>query len=163
MRTLPAGATSKQGPPAAPKGSAAGTWFLRTLTTIHALGSLVLTGMTLYLLGGDDRAEALARSPGARLMVRALGGWLPVFLASLAIFLGSLAWASHHRRPWAWGAAVVAYSIGILGSMWEVSVGIHQAWLSVLINAGVVAMLLSAPTRWAYLGTSSDPFPKSSP
>jgi hypothetical protein len=126
-----------------------GLWFVRILTTIHALGSLVLVGMTSYLfLGGSP--EHLARTPGARLMVDATGRWLPAFLGSLAIFLGAMAWSSHHRRPWAWRAALLAYTVGVLGSLWEVSVGIHDAWLSALINLGVVALLLGRPTRRVY-------------
>ena len=126
------------------------TWFLRALTTIHSIGSLVLVGMTLYVLAGESHAEALARTPGARIMVDALGRWLPLFLGGLACFLAALAWSSFRRRPWAWYAAVVAYSIGVLGSVWEISVGIHQAWTSVAINAMIVTFLLIRPTRVAY-------------
>lgn len=132
--------------PMSMRGVTAGEWFVRILTSIHALGSLVLIGMTAYLLFGGNQND-LARTPGARLMVDLLGPWLPPFLGSLAILLASIAWSSFRRRPWAWRAAVVAYTIGIIGSAWEVSVGISQAWLSVLINAGVVSLLLSRPTR----------------
>jgi hypothetical protein len=106
--------------------------------------------MTVYVLSGETNAESLARTPGARLMVDALGRWLPLFLGSLSIFLAALAWSSHRRRPWAWYAAIVAYSIGVLGSAWEISIGIHQAWMSLAINALIVTLLLSAPTRRAY-------------
>jgi hypothetical protein len=130
-------------------------WFVRTLTTVHAVGALVLVGMTLYVLARPDHARQFARSPGAKLMVNVLGPWLPMFLGGLALFLGSLAWASFRRRPWAWRAAIVAYSIGVIGSLWEVAIGIQQAWVSALINAGVVAMLLSRPTRRAYFARPS--------
>jgi hypothetical protein len=126
-----------------------GEWFLRILTCIHALGSLVLFGMTTHLLIGGS-AETLAGSPGARLMVDVMGAWLPFFLGGLAVFLAALAWNSHRRRPWAWRAAVAAYSVGVAGSLWEVSVGIGRAWLSALINAGIVTLLLSGPTRRAF-------------
>lgn len=131
------------------KHPAIGVLFVRILTTIHALGSLVLVVMTSYLLLGGS-ADQLSRTPGSRLMVDALGPWLPAFLGSLAVFLGAMAWSSHRRRAWAWRAAVASYGIGVLGSLWEVSVGIHQAWLSALINGGVVALLLSQPTRCVY-------------
>jgi hypothetical protein len=127
-----------------------GEWFVGTLTAIHAIGSLVLTAMTVYVLAGRDHAEQLARRPGARLMVDLMGPYLPVFLGGLGAFLATLAWSSHRRRPWAWRAAVACYSVGVIGSLWEVSVGIRQAWVSVLINAAVVALLLSGPTRRAY-------------
>ena len=128
---------------------ARGIGFVRILTVIHAIGSLVLVGMTGFLLLGGD-AERLSRTPGSRLMVDALGGALPAFLGGLGVFLGAMAWASHRRRPWAWWAAVASYSIGVLGSLWEVSVGIRAAWLSTLINAGVVALLLVPSTRRVY-------------
>ncbi len=126
-----------------------GTWFVRILTVIHALGSIVLVGMTTYLLAGGP-AGALARTPGGRLMVEVLGPWLAVFLGSLAAFLAALAWSSLQRRPWAWRAATAAYSVGILGSLWEVSVGVTQAWLSVGINSVVVLLLLAPMTRRVY-------------
>lgn len=107
--------------------------------------------MTIYVLRGSDQAEALARTPGARLMVDIFGPFLPLFLGALAVFLGAMAWASHRRRPWAWRAAVASYSVGVLGSLWEVSIGIHQAWLSTFINAFVVTLLLTRATRRVYL------------
>ena len=105
--------------------------------------------MTSYLLLGGS-AERLAKTPGSRLMVDWFGPWLPGFLGGLAVFLGAMAWASHRRRTWAWRAALAAYTVGVLGSAWELSVGIQQAWLSLLINAAVVAMLLSPSTRAVY-------------
>ena len=126
-----------------------GMWFVRILTLIHALGSLVLVGMTAYLLAAGSPV-ALAKTPGARLMVEALGPWLPVFLGSLAAFLAAMAWSSNRRRPWAWRAALVAYSIGVVGSLWEVAVGIPQAWLSAGINSTVVLLLLAPSTRRVY-------------
>jgi hypothetical protein len=91
-------------------------------------------------------------------MVDTLGPWLAVFLGSLAVFLAAMAWSSHRRRAWAWRAALVAYSIGVLGSLWEVSAGIPQAWLSAAINATVVLLLLTPSTRGEYFHR-----PRSSP
>jgi hypothetical protein len=122
--------------------------FLRALTTVHGAGCVVLVFMTGYVLLGEQHAQALARTPGAQIMVRALGKWLPVFLAGLACFLGALAWGSQRRLGWAWTAAVVAYSVGIVGSAWEIVVGINQAWVSLLVNGAVVTMLFT--TREAY-------------
>lgn len=127
----------------------AGEWFVRILTAIHALGSLVLLVMTSFLLAGGS-AERMARTPGARLLVDALGPRLPWFLGGLAAFLAALAWSSYRRRPWAWRAALVAYTVGILGSLWEVSVGIERAWIAACINSGVVALLSSRATRLVY-------------
>lgn len=130
-----------------------GKWFLVLLSTIHAAGSAVLVGMTLYVLADSSHTTDLARTPGAQLMVETLRGWLPLFLGGLAGFLGALAWSSFHRRPWAWYGAVIAYSIGVFGSAWEISFGIDQAWLSISINALVVVMLLSRPTREAFFAS----------
>jgi hypothetical protein len=134
-----------------------GVWFVRALTAIHAIGSLVLAGIVVFHFAGGVDAVTFARTPGARLMIGALGPWVPVFLAVLALFLASMAWASHRRRPWAWRAAVAAYTFGILGSLWEASTGAWQAWLSVLVNAGVVTLLWSRPTRRAYFPQSREP------
>jgi hypothetical protein len=130
-----------------------GSWFLQVLTTIHATGSLILVGMTLYVLAGESHSEELARTPGARIMVDTLGRWLPAFLGGLACFLAVLAWSSYRRRPWAWYGAIIAYLIGVLGSAWEISVGIQQAWISLAINTIVVTLLLSHPTREAYFAS----------
>lgn len=45
---------------------------------------------------------------------------------------------------------MVSYTIGVIGSLWEVSVGIRQAWLSTFINGAVVAMLMRQSTRCVY-------------
>jgi hypothetical protein len=129
-----------------------GRVFVSALTAIHATGSAVLVGMLAFVLADPTNAERLARTPGARLLVDWTGPWLPAFFAALAAFLGALAWSSRRRQPWAWRGAVAAYSIGVLGSAWEVSIGIAAAWLSVAINAAVVAMLLAPATRAVYFG-----------
>jgi hypothetical protein len=52
--------------------------------------------------------------------------------------------------PWARSAALVAYSIGVAGSLWQVSTGIARAWVSLAVNAGVVALLASRAARDAF-------------
>lgn len=129
-----------------------GRAFVTALTAIHGTGSVVLVGMLVFVLADGANAERLARTPGARLLVDWTGPWLPAFFAGLAAFLAALAWSSHRRLRWAWGGAVTAYTIGVAGSAWEVSIGITQAWLSVAINAAVVAMLMAPATREVYFG-----------
>jgi hypothetical protein len=135
--------------PSASSSSSAGRRFVRVLTTIHAVGGVVLFAMASYLLAGGD-AERLAGSPGARLLVDSLGPWLPSFLGGLGAFLVALAWGSSRRMRWARSAALVAYSIGVAGSLWQVSTGIARAWVSFAVNAGVVALLASRAVRDAY-------------
>lgn len=107
--------------------------------------------MTAYVLGGPAHAEHLATTPGARILVDATGRWLPLFFAGLGTFLAALAWGSSRRRRWSWYGAVVAYSIGVGGSAWEIAIGIGPAWLSLAINAAVVATLASRGVRAAFL------------
>jgi hypothetical protein len=45
----------------------------------------------------------------------------------------------------------------VAGSLWEVAIGIERAWVSTLINALVVTLLMSGPTRRAYFSRSSSP------
>lgn len=78
------------------------------------------------------------------------GGGSPLFLGSLALFLGLLAWSSHRRLKWGWWGAVAAYAFGIIGSAWEISIGINNAWVSLLINSAVVTILLRPDTRKVY-------------
>jgi hypothetical protein len=94
--------------------------------------------------------EALVVSPGSAMVVSLFGAWTWIFLAAVGSFLVALAHASWRKRPRAWGMTVVAYGIGVVGSLWEVSVGVPQGWLAALINASVVAYASTPGVRRAY-------------
>lgn len=120
------------------------------LTVVHGLGSLVVFGMAAYIVVNGGDAEPLATTPGARQLVDWTGAYLPLFFLALGTFLGALAWGSHRRQRWAWPAAMVAYSIGVLGSLAEILAGHGRYAASLLVNGAVVAALASRPVRRAF-------------
>lgn len=125
-------------------------WGVHALTAIHGVGSLVCLGLAAGTAASPAFTEDLAISPGARLMVGLFGCWTFLFLLAVATLLGTLAWGSWHLRRWAWPLTLAAYSVGVLGSLWEVAIGIWQAWLSAAINAVVVAYASRPVVRRAY-------------
>lgn len=122
---------------------------VHVLTTVHAVGSLACASLAVAAVLPEAR-EALAISPGARLMMGLFGRWTTLFLAGVATLLAVLAYGSWRRRPWAWGLTLACYGVGVAGSLWEVAIGIEAAWLSAAINAGVVALALHPKVRAAY-------------
>lgn len=83
-------------------------------------------------------------------MIEIFGPWTWLFLGSIALVLATLSYGSWKLRRYAWPLTVVVYSIGVLGSIWQVSLGISTAWLSTAINAAVVAYALTTDVRSAY-------------
>ena len=94
--------------------------------------------------------EGLAISGGSRIMVDWLGERVPLFLLGIAAVLATLVYGSWHLRPWAWPLTLGCYTVGVLGSLWQVSIGIPQGWVSAVINGSVVAYALTRPVREAY-------------
>ena len=83
-------------------------------------------------------------------MVSLFGARTWIFLVGVGSFLVALAHASWRRRRRAWPMTVVAYGIGVVGGLWEVSVGVPQGWVAAAINAGVVAYASTPGVRRAY-------------
>ena len=131
MRGADGSAGSAADPPL-PKG-------LHVLTAIHGLGSLACTVLALGSAASAAFRQALARTSGSRLMVSLFGEWTWAFLLVVAVVLGTLAYGSWRRMRYAWPMTVIVYGVGVLGSLWQVSLGIEEAWASAAINAGVVA------------------------
>ena len=56
------------------------------------------------------------------------------------------AWVFLDRSPFegfvqpAWHMTLVVYGIVVLGSLWQVSVGIREGWMAVAVNGAVVCM-----------------------
>lgn len=112
---------------------------LHVLTAIHGAGSVVCAALSVGSATSAAFREGLARTGGSRLMVSMFGGWTWAFLLLVASVLGTLAYGSWKRRRYAWPMTIVVYSVGVLGSVWQIALGIEQAWMSAAINAGVVA------------------------
>lgn len=126
--------------------------FLHALTAIHAVGALACFAMAAGSAVSPAFREGLAVSGGSRIMVDAFGSWTWVFLTFVGTILAVLAYASWRRRWWAWHMTLVIYGIGVVGSLWQVSVGIAEGWVAGMVNAAVFAYAATPGVRRAYLG-----------
>lgn len=99
--------------------------------------------------------ESLAVSGGSRIMVAAFGASTWLFLAFIGSVLAVLALASWRVKPWAWHMTLIVYGIGVLGSLWQVSVGIREGWMAVAVNGAVLLYASRRSVREAYLRGSS--------
>lgn len=123
---------------------------VHVLTLIHGVGSLVCVVLSVGSALSIDFRRGLARTGGSRLMVDVFGGWTWAFLGFIAVVLATLSYGSWKLRPYAWPLTLAVYSIGVLGSLWQVSLGIASAWTAAVINAGVVAYATTPAIRRAY-------------
>ena len=121
--------------------------FVHALTAIHGLGALAVWLMAAYVAMGDGNADKLATTPGARQLVDWTGPWMAMFLVALGGLLAALAWGSHNGKSWSWPAALVAYAIGVVGSLAEIVAGYPNYWFSLVVNSAVVGMLLHPQVR----------------
>jgi hypothetical protein len=124
--------------------------FVHLLTVIHSIGAVACFTMAVGSALSPGFRESLVVSPGSALMISLFGAWTWIFLAAVGSFLVALAYASWRKRPRAWGMTVVAYGIGVVGGLWEVSVGVPQGWIAAAINAAVVAYASTPGVRLAY-------------
>ena len=123
---------------------------LHALTAFHALGALACFVMAAGSALSADFRDGLAMSGSSRIMVSTFGYLTPVFLAFVGVILTILARASWKKRWWAWHLTIAVYSIGVLGSLWQVSVGIHEGWLATIVNGTVVIYASRPSVRRAY-------------
>lgn len=128
---------------------------VHVLTTIHGVGSLVCLVLSAGSAASSAFREGLARTDGSRLMVELFGPWTWAFLGLIAAVLATLAYGSWSRRRYAWPLTLAVYSIGVLGSLWQVSLGIAAGWISAVVNAGVVVYAATPGVRRVY-GWGSD-------
>lgn len=124
--------------------------FLHLLTAIHAVGAVVCFAMAFGSGLSESFRNALVVSGGSDIMVKVFGPLTWAFLAFVGGVLAILAFASWRKRPWAWHLTLVVYGIGVLGSLWQVSVGIGEAWVAVIVNGAVVAYAARPSVREAY-------------
>lgn len=127
--------------------------FLHVLTAIHALGAVVCFVMAVGSAASPGFRDALAVSGGSELMVEYFGTRTWAFLLFVAAVLATLAYASWHVKPWAWELTLVMYGIGVLGSLWQVSMGIPEGWLAAGVNGAVVIYASTSGVRNAYHDT----------
>ncbi len=124
--------------------------FVHVLTVVHALGALACFTMAVGSATSDRFREGLAVSGGSTIMVEFFGTETWVFLVFVGLVLAVLAYASWQVRPWAWHMTLIVYGIGVLGSLWQVSVGIPQGWVAAAVNGAVFAYAATPKVRHAY-------------
>jgi hypothetical protein len=124
--------------------------FVHALTAIHATGAVACFVMAAGSAISPAFRERLVVSPGSALVVSVFGARTWIFLSGVGSFLVVLAYASWRKRRRAWPMTLIAYSIGVAGSLWEVSVGVPQGWIAAAINAAVVTYAATPGVRRAY-------------
>lgn len=124
--------------------------FLHVLTAIHALGALVCLVMAVGSAISPGFLEALAVSGGSELMIQYFGTLTWAFLLFVGAVFATLAYVSWHVKPWAWELTLIVYGIGVLGSLWQVTMGIHEGWMAAMVNGAVVTYAVTPGVRSAY-------------
>jgi hypothetical protein len=128
--------------------------FLHVLTAIHAVGALACFSMAVGSAISAEFRQSLAVSGGSKLMLDLFGASTSIFLLFVGIVLAVLAYGSFRVRSWAWAMTLVVYGIGVIGSLWQVSLGIRPGWISAVVNGGVVVYASRRNVREAYFGNS---------
>lgn len=123
---------------------------VHVLTAIHGIGSLVCAVLSAGSAVSEGFRRSLARTGGSRLMVGIFGDGTWAFLLFISVVLAVLSWGSWNLRRYTWPLTLSVYAIGVLGSLWQVSVGIEAGWVSAVINAGVVVYAATPDVRRAY-------------
>ena len=77
------------------------------------------------------------------------GTW--VFLLFVGSVLAVLAYSSWRVHWSAWPMTLLVYGIGVLGSLWQVSMGIPQGWMAAAVNSAVVIYAARPAVRRAYM------------
>jgi hypothetical protein len=72
-----------------------------------------------------------------------LGGFAGVLVLALAFVQAGILWGLWTVRRWAWGAAVVFYSLGVLLAFVDILAGDLGAVVRLLLDAAVVAYVYS--------------------
>lgn len=123
---------------------------VHALTAIHGVGALVCAVLSAGSAVSTGFRQSLAQTGGSHLMVEFFGQWTWGFLLFIALVLAALSYGSWNLRSYTWPLTLAVYSIGVLGSLWQVSVGIPEAWVSAGINACVVVYAATPEVRRAY-------------
>src|SRR5262245_34008026 len=124
--------------------------FVHVLTIIHALGAVACFTMAIGSAASDSFRNSLVISEGSKMMIHLFGRYTWVFLVLVGTTLTILAYSSWRMFYWAWHLTIFLYGIGVAGSLWEISIGIPQGWISATINAFVVLYCARPTVRTAY-------------
>ena len=125
-------------------------WGIHVLTVIHGLGAIACLIMAIGSAASEPFRLGLVASPGSAIMVEFFGQYVWVFLVVIATLLTALCYGSWHLRRWTLPLTIVCYSIGVIGGLWEVSIGIPAGLLAAAINGSVVAYGCTKAVRAAY-------------
>lgn len=125
-------------------------WGIHVLTTIHGLGAVACLVMAAGSAMSERFRLSLIASPGSALMMDLFGPRVWIFLLGIATLLSVLCYGSWNLRTWAWPLTIVCYSIGVIGGLWEVTIGIPAGLLAATINAAVVVYACTPQVRAAY-------------
>ena len=125
-------------------------WGVHVLTTIHGLGAVACVVMAVGSAMSERFRLGLVASPGSALMMDLFGQRVWVFLLVIAILLSALCYGSWKLRSWAQPLTIACYSIGVIGGLWEVTIGIPAGLLAATINACVVVYACTRRVREAY-------------
>ena len=83
-------------------------------------------------------------------MVERFGSATWAFLLFVGLVLATLAYASWRVHTWAWHLTLLVYGVGVMGSLWQVSVGIEQGWVAAAVNAAIVVYAGTPAVKRAY-------------
>jgi hypothetical protein len=128
-------------------------WGIHLLTAIHGLGALALIVMAVGCALSESFRLSLIASPGSALMMDLFGRTVWIFLVLLACLLSALCYGSWLLRGWVRPLTILCYSIGVMGGLWEVWMGIPAGFLAAAINGGVVAYACTRQVKAAYGAT----------
>jgi hypothetical protein len=125
-------------------------WGVRLLTAIHGIGALVLIVMAVGCSLSEKFRLSLISSPGSALVMDLFGASVWIFVLLIASLLSVLCYGSWRLRGWTRPLTIICYSIGVIGGLWEVWMGIPAGFLAAAINGGVVAYACTNQVRAAY-------------
>ena len=125
-------------------------WGVHVLTVIHGLGAIACLTMAIGSAASERFRLGLVASPGSTIAVEFFGQYLWMFLILIATLLTTLCYGSWNLRPWTLPLTIVCYAIGVIGGLWEVSIGIPAGLLAAAINASVVGYACTKRVREAY-------------
>ena len=123
---------------------------VHVLTAMHGVGAIACLVMAAGSAISEQFRLSLIMTPGSALMMDLFGQRVWVFLIAIAVVLSALCYGSWRLRTWARPLTIVCYSIGVIGGLWEVTIGIRAGLLAATINAGVVAYACTGQVREAY-------------
>ena len=125
-------------------------WGIHVLTAIHGLGAVACLVMAFGSVISARFRLGLIASPGSALVISFFGQHVWIFLMVIAALLTTLCYGSWRLRCWTRPLTIVCYSIGVVGGLWEVSIGIPAGMLAAAINGAVVGYACSKPVKEAY-------------